>query len=234
MKQEIKDELHRSFEAPAPLGKREFFRKLNPPQMSIWEFTLSQAGYIRKWAWGISAAVFAVSLFAVGMFPAHMLWILSALTPLLALTVLAECGRSESHEMAELEMATRFSLRSVIIARLGILGGENLLLLFLMIPMSIHHNTVNPIASGLYILTPYLLTAFTGLHIVRRFRGREGIYLCMTVSLCISLSVSFFHGPLLPLLFGEQFPWWVLLILFLCGGTVRQAYQFINRMEELT
>lgn len=233
MKYALKENLKLCFEAPQPLHKKEFLQKLPPPQMNLCEFILSQVGYIRRWIWSISAFVFIVSLWSGNMFPSHMLWIISALTPLLALTILSECGRSVRYDMNELEMATRFSLRSVMIARLGILGVENLLIFCLLMPVSIGKHLADPIWTGLYILTPYLLTSFIGLSIVRKFRGPEAIYICAVAAVCVSLSILLFYNALL-IIFSENYLlWWVAAAFTLCVGTVKQTFQFVNQTEEL-
>lgn len=232
MKQTLKDKLRYAFEAPAPLRKEEFLRSLSQPRMNLCEFIVSQVGYIRKWIWGVSALVFALSLLAAKVFPKDMVLVISALTPLLALTVVSECGRSESYEMAELEMATRFSLRSIVIARLGILGAENLVLLCLLIPLGIWKDLLNPIMLGIFILTPYLLTAFIGLNIVRKFRGREAIFFCAATAALVSITVSLF-GHMFPQSYqGGYLVWWIAVAMLLCVGIVRQTCQLINKTEE--
>ena len=60
--------------------------------------------------------------------------ILSACIPFLALATIAEAGRSARFGMEELELSARFSLQAVLCARLGILGGGNLLLLAVLMP----------------------------------------------------------------------------------------------------
>lgn len=234
MKYALKESLKECFEAPAPLHKKEFLQKLPQPKMNLFEFTFYQAGYIRKWIWAVSAFIFAAALIFGSMFPAHMLWIVSALTPFLALTILSECGRSERYEMNELEMATRFSLKSIVIARLGILGIENLLFLCLLIPVSIWKQATDPLWTGLYILIPYLLTAYIGLCIVRRFRGPETIYFCAAAAICISaLSMLSAHDILLFGLTESRIMWWIIIAFILCIGTAKQLLQIINRTEEL-
>lgn len=234
MKPILKENLKCAFEAPPPHRKKEFLRRIALPQMSLNEFMLSQVGYIRKWIWVVSAMVFVLSLLNTCMFSEDMLWMISASTPLLALTIVSEYSRSESYEMAELEMATRFSLRSVVIARLGILGVENLVILSLLIPIGIWKNMVNPIQMGVYILVPYLLTAFIGLYIVRKLRGREAIFLCAGATGLVSFFVFFFHHTFPQIYQAENLAWWVAVVLLLCMGTVRQTCLVINRMEELT
>ena len=231
MKQSIKKRLVLAFEAPPPLHKKEFLRKLELHKMSTAEFIFSQIGYIRKWIWVVSALAYAISLGMSVMLSVDMLWAISAFTPLLALTFLSESGRSESYEMAELEMATRFSLRSVLFARSGILGIENLVILCLLIPVGLRNNAFNPLQAGVYIITPFLLTTFTGLRIVRRFRGREAIYYCAGMAACISISVFFIHMTIPQVYQGTYLAWWMTGILLLCIGTVSQYCKIINSFE---
>ena len=228
MKQSLKKQLRHVFEAPPPLHKKEFLCKLELPQMSTAEFIFSQIGYIRKWVWGVSALVFAISLALSVMLSVDMLWAISAFTPLLALTFLSESGRSENYDMAELEMATRFSLRSVLFARSGILGMENLVLLCLLIPVGLRNNAFSPIQAGVYIIAPFLLTTFMGLWIVRRFRGREAIYCCTGMAACISISIFFIHLTIPQVYQENHLVWWMIGILLLCIGTAKQYYKIVN------
>ena len=230
---EWKEELQRAFEPPAPVRKKEFIRGLDRPGIGLCGFLMIQAGYIRKWVWFVSVFAFFSSLIGAMVLSADMLWWISAWMPLLALTIVTESGRSENYEMAELEMATRFSLKSVLLARLGILGVENLLLLCLLLPVGLCNNLTGPIQAGLYLLTPFLLTVFLGLLIMRRFRGREAFYLYTGIAAVISVMVIFLHDSV-PRLYGEDcLIWWAVAAAVLGIGTVKQYDQFINGMEDL-
>ena len=156
-----KEELKHAFEAPKPVKKREFLRRLDVPKMSFSTFLFSQMSYIRKWVWVVSFLVFSVAILGVAFVPDAVLWLISALTPLLALTVVSESGRSACYKMDELEMATRFSLRSVTFARLTILGLLNLLIFTIFLFLGVWNDTATPLAVGLYIVTPFLFTSFS-------------------------------------------------------------------------
>jgi len=227
MKRSVKKALMQAFDGPPPLHKKEFLRKLELPKMSTAEFIFSQAGYIRKWTWGVSALIFGISLIGSVMLSLDMLWTISAFTPLLALSILSESGRSESYGMTELEMATRFSLRSVLFARTGILGAENLALLCLLVPFGLRNNASDPIQAGVYILTPFLLTAFIGLWIVRKFRGQEALYLCAGATACVSISVFFFHMTFPQICQGNYLVWRIAGMLLLCIGATIQYRKII-------
>lgn len=230
-----KDELKQAFEAPMPLGKKKFIQQLDKPCMHFYEFLMVQIRYIRKWVWFISVFAFLASILGAAILPADALWIVSAFTPLLALAIISETGRSERYEMAELEMSTRFSLKSVTLARLGILGITNAILLGLMIPVGLWNNVLSPIAAGLYIVTPFLLTTFLGLHIVRSFREHKTMdAACIGAAIAVSFSVFFFHSTI-PSIYQETYlVWWGAGALWLCTETGKLSIEMIKGMEELT
>ena len=228
-----KDELKQAFDAPQPVRKRNFLRHLDLPGMPVHEFLFSQIGYIRKWVWCVSTLIFVVSILGLAFLPGTVLWLISGLTPLLALTIISESGRSELYKMAELEMATRFSLRSVTFARLAILGLMNLLLLGVLLPIGLWNDTVAPFAAALYIVTPFLLTTFIGLYIVRKFRGQEAMYACVGTSVGISISLFLSHN-IIPFIYQEQcLTAWMITALALLFGNGKQCIAMIKKTEEL-
>lgn len=231
MKQSFKKDLLQAFEAPPPLHKKEFLQKLESPGISLASFILLQAGYIRKWVWSVSALVFMLSLTGSMLLSLDMLWVISALAPQLALTVLSESGRSENYGMAELELATRFSLRSVLFARSGILGIGNLALLLLLTPFGLRNNEAGPLQAGLYIITPFLLTSFIGLWIVRRFRKPETMYFCAGIAACVSIFVFLFHMTVPQICQKDHMIWWMIGMLLLCIGTIFQYCRIINNIS---
>jgi len=228
-----KDELMQAFDAPQPVRKSIFLRQLNLPRMRVHEFLFSQIGYIRKWVWCVSALIFVVSILGLAFLPGTVLWLISGLTPLLALTLISETGRSEMYEMAELEMATRFSLRSVTLARLAILGLMDLLLLGVLLPIGLWNDTVSPFSSALYMITPFLLTTFIGLYIVRKYRGQEAMYACVGVSVGISVLLFLSH-LVVPFIYREQ--WitaWMVVALAMLMGSGKQCAVLIMKTEEI-
>lgn len=233
MNEILKKELKDAFEVPPPMHKKEFLQQLHKPGIGVQEFVILQVGYIRKWVWAVSALIFMVSLVGAVMLSVDMLWSIAAFTPLLALAIISESGRSENCEMAELEMATRFSLRSVVLARLGILGIENLVLLALLLPLGLWNNLLKPIQAGIYILVPYLLTTWVGLWVLRKYRNKEAMYFCSGVAACISILSIFFHDNFLQAYQDNFFGWWCAGAALLGIGVVKQYINIIKGTEEL-
>lgn len=237
MRRSLENELKYVFEAPEPMHKRAFLRTLEQPKTSVFAFVLSQLGYIRRWVWIVSALVFILSMMGAVGLTKDTVWVTSALMPLLALTVVSESGRSEIYEMAELEMATRFSLRSVVLARLGILGVENLFILGLL-SVGIWRQGGSTLYGagvptwGVCMLFPYLLTTFAGLTVVSRLRGREAVYICAGIAACISFSVMALRGSIVQ--YCQTGGLWrtaAVLLLMLLIGTARQCVGIVRQTE---
>ena len=208
--------------------KRAFLRALPPAPVSHLWLLAGQAGYIRPLTWAASVGVFALALGLGRMFPADAVWVASALTPFAAMTAAAETGRSARHGMEELELAARFGLRSVALARMGALGLAHLILLILLAAES----GGGFFRTGVYILTPYLVTDLLGLAAVRRLRGREGLYAAagaaaLTAGLCAGLSGARAYAP-------ANFRWWLLALALAAVLTGQEYLKTIRKTEELS
>ena len=178
--------------------ERAFFSPEAAPGISFPEFLRIQAGYIRLRNWFFSLGLFlAVLLFsaenirAAGIDSRQFLGSLSACIPYLALTTIAEGSRSARFGMDELEMHTRFSLHSVICARLFLAGVVNLIVLTALIPFLYTAWGTGPAVTSGILLAPYLLTCTLDLMILRRSRNRNSITLCAAAGSGVSAGCLF-------------------------------------------
>ena len=231
MNSNMKRLLKECFEAPEPKKKREFIASLPSPDVSIMDFLLSQAAYIPKWIWSLSALIFAVALVGAGYLKKDMLWCVSACMPLLALAPVTESGRSQRWNMAELEMSSRFSLKSVLLARLGILGLADLLLFFLLLLLAYVNGDSSLLETGIYMLCPYLLTVFLGLWISRRVHGQECAWVCGAVALGVSLGNTLMYQSIQGFYAPTGFRWWAAAFVLLSAGVAGQCYKTIKEKE---
>lgn len=233
MNKKLKNALKDSFEAPKPIKKEEFLQKIQIPPINNFEFICSQAAYIHKWIWLFSVIIFSVALINAGYLGKNILWCISSFMPLLALTIITESGRSEIYGMAEFELSSRFSLKSVVFARLAILGIANLILICLLIPITFINSKTTILQTGIYMICPYLLTVFLGFVVIRKIHGKETIYLCTGIATIISFGNSILYQSF-PLIFGEhRFIWWVVAFVILGTNVANQCYQVIKQTEEL-
>ncbi len=233
MNKELKNALIESFDTPAPTRKKEFLCSIQKPSISIWEFIGTQAAYIRKWVWGLSVLIFTVALIGAEYMERDMLWCISAFMPLLALSVLTESGRSESYGMAEFELSTRFCLKSVVLARLWIIGAANLVLFCLLVPFAHMNNGVSILQTGVYMACPYLLTTFGGLWAVRKVRGKEAAYLCAGIAVGVCTGSLILHQSFPIIYTGQGFIWWIAAMIIFGIGTTNQCYKIVKQTEEL-
>lgn len=241
MNKAMRKALKEAFDAPNPLHRDSFFAETKIKQtlpmvsMTMTAFVLTQAAYVRKWIWLLDVCILGAALFCAMFIPHDMLWYISAMTPLLALMLITESGRSETYGMSEFEMAARFSLRSVVLARLEILGAANFVLLCLLLPLACAHTDIPMIRAGVYMLFPYMLAAYAGLLITRMVHGREAVYFCVGIAVFISfLSISVHETWSLSFLYEQEcLGWWVAGGILLSAGIFREWHQKIWKTEEV-
>lgn len=233
MDRKMKDALKEAFEAPAPTRKREFLRSVPSQRVSIFSFMLAQAGYIRKRALGLSMFLLALSLTGACFLELDMLWVISAFMPFIALSAVTENSRSTTYGMDELEMSSRFSLRNVVLARMGIMGLLHLILLCLLMPLAYAHSMFTDLQVGVYMLIPYLLTDVVSLWTIRNIRGKEGLYSCVGIAVCVSSLHSIFRERLINTLYMNYFGWLIVVLIVLIILCIKEMKKMVRQTEEL-
>jgi len=232
MDEKMKTVLRQEFEPPKPLKKREFIERFPKESMSFSRFVFLQTGFIRKRVWVCSILIFMLTYISSKYMEKGLMCSISALMPLLALTAITESGRSEIYGMSELELSSRFSLKSVLLARMGILGSVNFFLIMGVILVVGFKSGTCITETALYMFCPYLATTFAGMYIVRKVRGREAEYCCAGISICISVG-SVMAVKRLQVFYQQNYKiWWLLLFVSLCVGMVWECRQMVKQTEE--
>ena len=175
------------FDAPYPVGKTAFLKQHRRCELSYRRLIVLQVRYIRWWVWLLSLMLSGFILITVSRSGKSALWCISALTPFFALMAITENGRAQLYQMEELELACRMSRQSAILARMVAIGLFHLFLFTLLAPLLAAYRTVEAVQAGVYLLTPYFLTAALGLELSRRFRGRDGLLACSAVATAVSI-----------------------------------------------
>lgn len=233
MDQKMKQALKNAFQAPAPTRKAVFLKKYRRRELSRWDFLLTQAGYIRWWIWTVSVLLFGGVLWLASGQDSETVWVAAAFTPFMALLIVMENGKSRFYGMEELELSCRMPLRTVVLARVIILGLFHLLLLGMLIPVMAAWGAVGLFQAGLYLLTPYLLTAAIGLEISRRVRGTEGLLACSAVAglVCALEEVTKFSRH--ELYQTEAIPLWGAVLALTIAATALEFFKMMKETEEL-
>ena len=236
MSNQLKRSIQKAFAAPKPdqREKERFLRTLPQPQISIFRFILVQASYIRKITWFLSGLILLLALFGACRISQDTLWVVSAVVPILGLLTVTEGNRSMMYGMSEFEMSTRFSLKSVVLARMSILGLINFALIAVLTPLCRIGNNFSLLQTGMYLMVPYILTVNFSLWIARRVNGKETVYGCMCVAVIVSGINTGLHF-VTDLVYQEIYiSWWIILSIFLFIGMAYEIYCTIKRTEEYT
>ena len=230
----LKEQLIIAFDTPKPRNKSKFISELALPKITISEFLFSQIHYISKGVWCIFISFFILSILGCTFLPDVFIWFISGLTPFLAITITSESGRSELYGMAELEMTTRFCLKSIIYARLTIIGIICLLLINIIALLGLLKTDFTFFTTSIYIFTPFLLTTFIGLSITRKIRGPESLYICGGISITISILLFLSHYMTSIIYQDNYIMAWSIILLLLIYGNYKQIIYLKIQTEELS
>lgn len=229
MERRLKEELGRYYEAPKPQRKQAFIRQFGVQKINLPRLVLMQARYISKWAWLVSI-LFCVFIYTASyVMEEKYVSVIYGMVPFLVMISVPGSTRSYRYGMEELELSTRFSLKSIVMARMSMLGIVNMVVLIVIANILGQCEGYHV----LHVLTPYFLTAGGSLYIVRTIRGSENIFLCFMLAVAVS-----FLQILLPWKFRELFasdymPMWGVCFIIGVLITVKESYRTIRMTEDL-
>lgn len=228
MNRRFQKKLAACFTPPPPVGKAAFLARLPQPTLSLGQFVGGQARYIQKQTWLLSLVVLVPVLWGTD------LWITAALLPFLVPLAVSEGAKSTLYGMEELETASRFSRKSVLLARLCLIGTFHAVLLLALTLLLGGSQGLSLGRTGAYLLAPYLLTAWSSLWLSRRLRGREVLYGATALAVLASGSYSaavFLADDLFAL---GALPWWGLAVALLAAALIGEGLAFVKRIKEDT
>lgn len=232
MNKKLKDAIKNAYNAPQTLKKEKFLRDIRHCEISDIDFIILQAGFVRKWVWVISGIVLICAAAGAYTSEGDMIFYLAATLPFIALSAVSESIRSERYKMTELEMSSRFSLKSIMLARMGSIGIVHLFVILLIIPFCGKASSTTLLQAAVCLLVPYLATVVISLNLVRRIREPDGGYICLAVAVLVS-AVQFvvrkmFYAN------REDFLRVLLMVLFvLIFAAGREFKYMLRRTEEL-
>ena len=191
-------------EKPDPVKKEEFLKTVMAGQLTrsvkitLDRMLLIQIKYIRKTAW-LAALMILLAAALITKGNSDRVLQIAALTPLLAFVTEIETRRSYAYGMAELEMTTPFSLRSIRYARFMILGLFDLAVLSGISLLIRKYIAISAVLTLSCLLLPFLLTMTGALILERTAFGRSHPYGSGVLALLIAAGTEFFLLPAGPL-----------------------------------
>ncbi len=235
MNKQLKRSIQKAFEAPKPdqQEKVRFLRTLPRPQINMRQFILIQAAYLRKRTLFLSVLLLFPALTGACYIEKNTLWAVSAFIPFLGMLAVTENARSMVYGMNEFEMSARFSLKSVILSRMWLLGALDVFILCCLIPLCCTGSQFNLFQTGIYLLVPYLLTVNINLWMIRRFHSKEAVYGCMGAAVMISGANAGLHFIAEFVYQFSYIKWWSVLFVFLAGRMIYEMYCTMKQTEEL-
>ena len=235
MKNELKDALNIAFYAPEPKNKQAFLKNIRPREVSTLEMLLQQVRYIRLYIWAVSLAFIAFALIGSWLQLSETDELIPVLMPFLAVVSVLENRRSKKYGMTELEMATRFSLRSVIFARMIILGMVFLLILVITAPVIATAFGGETLVTAIHMLIPYLITMIISLQVERSSLGRKLEYGSLSVAALIAVSMIWMRNLDTALInrYAQIIRnWGFLIVIILAAVTVYEQWRTLRGVEE--
>lgn len=230
-------------EKPDPAKKEAFLKNVMTGQitrttkMTLDRMLLIQIKYIRKTAWLAALMILLAAALITKGSPDSVIQI-AALTPLLAFITEIETRRSYAYGMAELEMTTSFSLRSIRYARFLILGLLDLSVLTGLALFIRKYITISAMLTLSCLLLPFLLTMTGALLLERTTFGRSHPYGSGVLALLIAAGTEGFLIPDSPVAIPfvvHGFGWVLeLAAVFLLTAVIALFCTNVKREEEMT
>lgn len=194
---------------------------------NLGEFLLSQLGFINKTV--ISWQSVWLLLFVYAMWNGELLhlsnellYILSMAPPVLLLVTVEEISRVYNRSMLEIEYATKYSLRKVVMGRMLLLNGCNGILLVIGIVYAGRRIGLILLHALTYSLTPFMLMMLLLLIMMKKWKGRQLLY--GGISIYAALAAVIFWGRTEPLnIYNPDYL--KLWIAMLSGCTLGAGYQ---------
>ena len=234
MKEDWKTLLSDEFQAPQPKHKKEFLRNLRAREVSMPEMLLQQVAYVRPAIWLFALALVAIAIGGSLMRVETTVNVLTMLMPFSAAIAVLETRRSERCGMAELEMTTRFSLRSVVLARMMIVGIVSFLILCISSPMIAAAFDAGTVLTAVRILIPYLITMSISLLAERSPLGRKTGYASLAIASGVSIIIYWidnYEPNVVANYLGMIDSWGIMIALGLMAFTAVEQWKTINGVE---
>lgn len=231
MNKETQKILKQVYSCPEPKRKRAFLEMLMPRNISMPEFVLMQVAYIRKSVWVLAFVILGAALICAWRDSGNTERMIAALLPFAAAAAAIETQRSNACQMAEMEAATRFSLRSMVFAKMLIMGIAFLGLFIIVTPIIAVTLESSLIVTATHILVPYLVTMIICLNTEHTKVGRSNMYLSVAVAAGVSICVIMAGANIVMMITKLSEHLFILITILLLVVTAFECRKTINKVE---
>ena len=232
-KKELKQKLKAVKAEPDMELGNEFLDRIYEPNLSIRSFVKAQFSFIKGYVWLMSGLLFLLLLVAIGNAKCQeQIWPVSAMMPFGILILTNEMNRSAKYRMHEFEMATLFSAKAALMARVLIIGLVQIGILLFTIPTACVRVDITFFQAAFYMLCPYCLSACLNLGVLCRMHGENAEYVCIAVSSMVSVLFVVLTNLSRMLLLADSGCFLLLSVIFMMIAAI-EAKKYLNQMEEL-
>ncbi len=230
MNKEIIKKLESNFVVQKPIKKDSFLNSLPYKNPTLFDFTISQLGYIRKRFWVLSVLL----MVALNIFYLHVqigtesVVILSFGIPLFTLLSVSEIYKSSAYNMEELEISCKYDLGRITLIRLCIIGSfQFVAIVFLMIIFKdkTHFGNLRFI---MYAITPFLLNTYLSLGIANYYKNQDSVYVCSGVTVVIS-SIMYLSNYYTTIYSDKYVLIWCSAIFIVTSLIVKELYTLVSK-----
>ena len=162
--------------------KNEFIKNYQRRELNYRELLRVQLQYMGAQLMAICGYALAMLLGSLANIDVKLAKIVAVLAPLAALFALTGLGKSEKYGMEEIEMSSRFSLRTIKIIRLAIIGIAGLAIMLAASCALSAVTGMNLFVSFAAAGVPYLITTFLCMLLIRRWHSPKNIYGCVVIA----------------------------------------------------
>ena len=229
-KQLIKN-LNNAYTISTSSNKTKFLRKIRKPDTSLFSFIKNQFKLINSKAY-ISCFVYFVVLLVLlfGSYSQNQYIFLAAGVPFFSLVLVYIVNTSNTYNMEELEMATLYSLKMVILARMLIMAVVTMSCISLMALFTSIIKNISLINILCYFFIPYFLNMYINLKILKKYRN-NGLKYCFVISSIICLLILFLiDKPTIVITINKYIYLFALIVLAVLS--INESKKYIYGLEE--
>lgn len=211
-------------------NKTRFIRTIKKTNTSIFSFIMNQFKLISSKVYISCLIYFGILLvLLLSLNNAKQYIVLSAGVPFFSLLLVGIIDTSRAYKMEELEMASLYSLKMVVLARMLIMSVITVSLIMTMAMCTSKINNESLILIISYFFIPYFLNMYLNLLILKKLRS-DGLKYCLVTSSIICLLILYLVDNPIPVIINENCYMGVLLVLIMLS--IIESKNYISGLEE--
>ncbi|MGM9946089.1 MAG: hypothetical protein ACI33M_14150 [Lysinibacillus sp.] len=209
---------------------KQLIQQAPPESMSLFSFYFQQLRFIRPRTWTLQFLIVILAALLIMNAPntRTIIALTSAVSPFIYLVSFSELIRSYAHRVFELELTTKYSYKTVMLARIGLMNILNIFAITLLVFTVVKTSQLAMLQTFFFVCIPFLLTSILGLWILQWQHTKESyqwVYIAgVFFGICLMLVIYLYPQLFLAISNGL---WWSIMLIA-TGTVIYQYRQLIN------